>query len=83
VAGATAAGCVLALGSLALTVMLMAAGARRALVLCWVAAAGIGVIVLALAAGLDPTARVVLAFNAAEVVAVGAAAAGLGVSPRV
>jgi hypothetical protein len=81
VAGAAAAGCVLALGSLALTVMLMAAGARRALVLCWVAAAGAGAIALAAASGLEPSARVVLAFNAAEAVAVLAATASLGGAP--
>jgi hypothetical protein len=82
VTGAAAAGCVLALGSLALTVMLMAAGARRALVSSWVAAAGAGAIVLALAASLNPTARAVLVFNVAEAVAVLAAAASLGAASR-
>jgi hypothetical protein len=80
VAGAAAAGCVLALGGLALTVVLIAAAARRVLVLSWVAAAAAGAIVLAAAGSLDPVARVVAAFNAAELVAVGAAAAGLAVS---
>ena len=61
--------------------MLMAAGARRALVSSWVAGAGAGAIVLVLAAGLGPTARVVAAFNAAEAVAVLAAAASLTASP--
>jgi hypothetical protein len=68
---------VLALGSLALTVMLIAAGARRALVLSWVAAVAVGAAVLALTGDLGPMARVVAAFNAAEVVAVGAGAAAL------
>jgi O-antigen/teichoic acid export membrane protein len=77
VAGAAAAGCMLALGGLALTVMLIAAGARRALVLSWVAAAAAGAVVLLLAAGLSPSSRVVAAFNAAEAVAVVAAAVGL------
>ena len=77
VTGAVAAGCVLALGSLALTVMLIAAGARRALVLSWVAAVAAGAAVLALTGDLGPMGRVVAALNAAEVVAVGAGAAAL------
>lgn len=81
VAGAAAAGCTLALGSLALTVMLIAAGARRALVLSWVAAAAAGALVLALVAGWGPSARVVAAFNVAEAVAVGVAAASLVLAP--
>ncbi len=77
VAGAAAAGCVLALGGLALTVMLIAAAAGRALVLSWVAAVAAGWVVLAVTGGLEPAVRVVTAFNAAEAVAVVAAAAGL------
>jgi len=68
---------VLALGSLALTVMLIAAGARRALVLSWVVAVTAGALVLSLTGNLGPVARVAAAFNAAEVVAVGAGAAAL------
>ena len=77
IAGATAAGCVLALGGLALTVMLIAAAARRALVLSWAAAVAAGAAVLAWGGALEPGARVVAAFNAAEAVAVGSAAAAL------
>jgi O-antigen/teichoic acid export membrane protein len=80
IAGAAAAGCILALGGLALTVVLIAAGARRALVLAWVAAAVAGAVVLAATGSLDPVARVVAAFNAAELVAVGAAAAAVASS---
>jgi hypothetical protein len=82
VAGAAAAGCVLALGGLALTVMLIAAAARRALVVSWLTAAAVGAVVLVATAALEPVARVVAAFNAAEVVAVLAAAAALAASPR-
>jgi hypothetical protein len=82
VAGAAAAGCVLALGSLALTVMLIAAAARRALVLSWGGAVAAGGAVLAAAGGLGPMAQVVVAFNAAEVVAVGAALVALVSRPR-
>ncbi|MFH1331524.1 MAG: hypothetical protein ABIJ48_12880 [Actinomycetota bacterium] len=82
VAGAAAAGCVLALGGLALTVMLIAAAARRALVVSWLAAAAAGGVVLAAAGGLEPVGRVVAAFNAAEVVAVLAAAGALAASPK-
>jgi len=68
--GALAAGCVLALGSLALTVMLMAAAARLALTLSWVVAVIVGVVVVAVGGGLGPVGRVAVAFNAAELVAV-------------
>jgi O-antigen/teichoic acid export membrane protein len=77
VAGAAAAGCVLALGGLALTVVLIAAAARRVLVLSWVAAAAAGAVVLAVTQSLEPSGRVVAAFCAAEAVAVAAAAAGV------
>ena len=73
--GAVAAGCVLALGSLALTVMLIAASARLALAASWIAACVIGAGVLAAGAGLGASARVVAAFTAAELSAV---VAGLG-----
>jgi len=68
--GAVAAGCVLALGSLALTVMLIAAAARLALTLSWVVAVAVGVAVVAVGGGLGPVGRVVVAFNAAELAAV-------------
>jgi O-antigen/teichoic acid export membrane protein len=74
VSGAAAAGCVLALGGLALTVMLIAAGARRALVVSWLAAAAAGGIALAVAGGLGAVGGVVVAFNIAEGVAVALAA---------
>ncbi|MBM3695917.1 MAG: hypothetical protein FJW79_08300 [Actinobacteria bacterium] len=75
--GAAAAGCVLALGGLVLTVMLIASGDRGALVLSWLAAAAVGGATLALGGGLAPVVRVVVAFNTAELVGVGAAAAAL------
>jgi hypothetical protein len=65
---------VLALGGLALTVMLIAAGARRALVVSWLAAAAAGGIALAVAGGLGAVGGVVVAFNIAEGVAVALAA---------
>lgn len=82
VAGAAAAGCVLALGSLALTVMLIAAAAHRGLVGSWLAAATAGAVALVVTGSLEPVGRVVAAFNAAEVVAVLAAAGALSASPR-
>jgi hypothetical protein len=77
VAGLAAAGSVLALGGLALPVMLIAAGRRAALVASWLAAVAGGAIVLGVARGLDPALRVVAAFSAAEAVAVGATLAAL------
>jgi len=62
--------------------MLMAAAARRALVGSWLTAAAVGAVVLVVAGGLEPVGRVVAAFNAAEAVAVLAAAAALAGSPR-
>jgi hypothetical protein len=73
ITGAIAAGCVLALGSLALTVMLIAASARVGLVGSWAGAVLVGAAALALGNGLDPAARVAAAFNAAELGAVVAA----------
>jgi hypothetical protein len=57
--------------------MLIAAGARRALVVSWLAAAAAGGIALAVAGGLGPMGRVVVAFNAAEAMAVALAAIAL------
>ena len=68
--GALAAGCVLALGSLALTVMLIAASARLALVASWAVAVAAGAAATATSGGLGPVGRVAVAFNAAELVAV-------------
>lgn len=75
--GAIAAGCVLALASLALTVMLIAASARAALVGSWVLATAAGVLVLVLGRRLGPVDRVAAAFNAAQLGAVLAALAAL------
>jgi O-antigen/teichoic acid export membrane protein len=84
VTAAAAAGCVLAVGSLALTVMLIAASSRVGLVASWGSALAVGAAVVAGGVALDPTARVVAAFNAAEAVAVLAAVAALaGVPPGV
>jgi O-antigen/teichoic acid export membrane protein len=77
VAAATAAGCTLALGGLALTVVLISAGAQAALVASWLAAVGAGAGVLLATSHWGATARVVAAFNTAEAVAVVAAAAAV------
>ena len=82
IAAAAAAGCVLAVGSLALTVMLIAASSRVGLVASWGLAVAVGAAVVAGGGALEPVARVVAAFNAAEVVAVVAAAAALAAAPR-
>lgn len=66
VTGAVAAGCALALGSLGLTVMLIAGSARLALTGSWVLAVAVGAAVLALGGGLGPVERVTAAFVAAE-----------------
>ncbi len=80
VTGAGAAGCVLALGGLALTLMLIVVGARAALVSCWAVAVAVGGLVLGLAGGLEPTARVAVAFVGAEAAAVAAATVALVVA---
>jgi hypothetical protein len=51
-------------------------------VVSWLTAAAVGAVVLVATAALEPVARVVAAFNAAEVVAVLAAAAALAASRR-
>jgi hypothetical protein len=68
--GGVAAGCVLALGSLALTVVLIGASARLTLVASWTAALLAGALVLALGGRLGPVDRVVAAFAISEAVAV-------------
>ena len=82
IAAATAAGCTLALGGLALTVVLISAAARGALVVSWLVAVGAGAAVLLATSGLDAPARVVAAFNTAEAVAVVAAAIAVAAGPR-
>ncbi len=75
--GAIAAGCVLALGGLVLTVILIAASARGALAGSWIFATAVGLVVLALGSGLGPVDRVAAAFVGAELGAVLAASAAL------
>jgi O-antigen/teichoic acid export membrane protein len=82
IAAAAAGGCVLAVGSLALTVMLIAASSRIGLVASWGLAVAVGAAVVAGGGTLEPAARVVAAFDAAEVVAVVAAVAALAATPR-
>jgi hypothetical protein len=68
--GGVAAGCVLALGSPALTGVLIAASARLTLIASWTTALLAGGLVLALGDGLGPVDRVVAAFAISELVAV-------------
>jgi len=82
IAGTIAAGCVLALGGLGLTVMLIVVGARAALVSSWAAAVAAGGLLLGLVGGIEPMARVAVAFVGAEVVAVAAATAALVAARR-
>jgi len=81
ITAAAAAGCVLAVGSLALTVMLIAVSSRVGLVASWGLAVVVGAAVVAGGGGLAPTARVVAAFAAAEAAAVAVAAAVLSAAP--
>lgn len=78
--GLIAAGCVVALGGLALTVMLIAASARVALVGSWVLGTVVGVAMLVWGASLGPVDRVVVAFVGAEAAALVAAATALSAS---
>jgi len=68
--GWIAAGCVLALGGLALTVMLIAAARQAALIGCWLLAIAVGAVVVAVTGSLPPLDRVVTAFVSAEAAAV-------------
>lgn len=70
VTGWLAAGCVLALGGLAVTVVLIAAARQLALTGSWLLALAVGAAVAAAAGSLDPLDRVVAAFVAAEGAAV-------------
>jgi len=72
VTAAVAAGCTLALGALGLTVALIARAASVALSASWAASVAGGGIVLVIASGWPAVERVVLAFVAAEAVAVAA-----------
>jgi hypothetical protein len=69
-AAGIAAGCTLALGSLALTVMLIARAGSAALTGSWVAAVAAGAVVLVAGGSLAPFDRVVAAFPVAEATAV-------------
>lgn len=77
VAAGVAAGCTLALAGLGLTVVLIARAGSAALTGAWMAAAVSGGAVLLLAGGSAAIERVVLAFVAAELVAVAAMAAAM------
>lgn len=77
VAAGVAAGCTLALAALGLTVVLIARAGSVALTGSWAAAVGAGAAVIGLAGSAPPIERVVLAFVAAEAVAVAAMAAAM------
>ena len=70
VTGWLAAGCVLALGGLAVTVVLIAAARELALIGSWLLALAVAVVVAAAGGSLDPIDRVAAAFVAAEAAAV-------------
>ena len=76
-AAGIAAGCTLALGSLGLTVLLIARGGSAALVGSWGVAAAAGAVVLVAGGAVEVSDRVVAAFLAAETVAVLAMAAAM------